>query len=153
MSHAFLRRLGVPLPANYATARRNLHDIKGVFQRYMIVSPNSVIPNLESLMLRYPLILWDIWQKAVYLLTNQVKPPSHAPIFGWRHHRVIDYVRKGILLVGPEVEREALGKPLSLHGILWPQQLENLKALPSVKPEKGTPVTSGRMLRRTFAHE
>jgi hypothetical protein len=144
--------MGVPLPANYATARRNLHDVKGIFQRFMIVPTNSVIPNIDSLMLRYPLILWDIWQKAVYLLTNDVKPPSHAPIFGWRHLRVIDYVRKGVLLSGPEFEREALGKSWSLHGLLWPQQLENLKKISSVKPEKGLRVTSGRMLRRDTAH-
>jgi hypothetical protein len=156
MSHAFLCRLGAPLPANYRTARRNLHDVKGIFQRYVIVPKNSVIPNIESLILRYPLIGWDIWQKAVYLLTNDVKPPSHFPTFGWWHHRVIDYVRKGLLFHGPEIEREGLGKPWSLHGLLWPKQLETLRTLMSeggVKTETGPPVTSGRMLRRTFAHE
>ncbi len=98
MSHTFLRQARVALPVNYATARRNLLDVKSIFQRYSIVKNGSTVPNLKPLMYRFPLIGWDIWQRAVYLLTNDVKPPSQFPIFGWRYHRVLDYVRHGRLL-------------------------------------------------------
>lgn len=154
MSHAFLRRLRFPLPDNYATSRRELLDIKGVFQRYAIVPAGSPVPKLEPLLNRFPLMGWDIWQRAVYLLTNDVKPPSHAPIFGWRHNRVVEYKREGRLFHSPEIERAALGKPWSLYGLLWPQQLETLRKMAA--PSEcmfGPPISSGRMLRRISAHQ
>jgi hypothetical protein len=110
MSHEFLLGLGAPLPS-YTTARRNLFDVKGVFQRNAFTPAGSLVSKIEPLMFRFPLIAWDIWQKNVYLLTNDVKPPSHFPIFGWRRQRVLDYVRRGQLLVNDEVERAALGTP------------------------------------------
>jgi hypothetical protein len=154
MSHEFLCDLGASLPA-YATARRNLFDAKGVFQRYAITPAGSVVPRIEPLMFRFPLIAWDVWQKNVYLLTSDVKPPSHFPIFGWRRQRVLDYVRRGQLLVDGETERAALGKPWSLHGLLWPQQLQTLQKITAKGPARmddGPPVNSGRMLRRTSSH-
>jgi len=129
MSHAFLRGLGVPLPKNYVTARRELLDIKGIFTKYTIVPAGSHGPHIESLLHRFPLIGWDIWQKYVYLLTSDIKPPSHFPIFGWRHQRVLDYVQHGRLLHTSEFERNGLGKPWSLHGTLWPQQIEAVRRL------------------------
>jgi hypothetical protein len=153
MNHALLRRLGVPLPSNYSTARRNLLDIKGIFQRNAIVPAGSQVPKIESLINRFPLMGWDIWQRSVYLVTNDVKPPSHYPIFGWRHQRVLDYVRHGNLFHGPEVEREGLGTPWSLHGLLWPQQLDTLRKIGvAAVAKESLPVTSGRMLRRLSAH-
>ncbi|GEM_PF-6310107 len=154
MSYAFLRRLGFPLPDNYATARRELLDIKGVFQRYVIVPAGSSVPKLEALLDRFPLMGWDIWQRAVYLVTNDVKPPSHFPIFGWRHARVVDYKREGRLFHSPDIEHKALGKPWSLHGPLWSKQLETLRKMSA--PSRCTPgpaISSGRMLRRISAHE
>jgi hypothetical protein len=152
MSHAFLTKLGFPLLANYGSARRELFDIKGVFQRYAIVPTGSEIPNIGPLMDRFPLIGWDIWQRAVYLLTNDVKPPSHFPIFGWREHRVLDYKREGRLLHSPEMEQAGLSRSWSLHGLLWPQQLETLRKMAGPVSVSGPPVSSGRMLRRTPAH-
>jgi hypothetical protein len=155
MSHALLRRLGLQLPANYSTARRNLLDTKGVFQRSAIVPNGSTVPSIEALISRFPLIAWDVWHKAVYLLTNDVKPPSHYPMFGWRHYQLIDYIKNGRLFLSPELEEKALGRALSLHGILLPQQIETLKRIrsaSSVRAAGGPPVTSGRMLRRRTAH-
>jgi hypothetical protein len=148
MSHAFVTKLGFSLPANYGSARRELLDIKGVFQRYAIVPTGSEVPNIGPLMNRFPLIGWDIWQRAAYLLTNDVKPPSHSPIFGWREHRVLDYQRQGRLLHSPEMERAGLGRSWSLHGLLWPQQLETLRKMAGPVRVSGPPVSSGRMLRR-----
>ena len=148
MSHTFLCRLGVPLPVNYASARRELLDIKGVFRRNVIVPTGSEVPNLGPLLDRFPLIGWDIWQRAVYLLTNDVKPPSHFPIFGWRHNRVLDYRREGRLFHSAETEHAALGKPWSLYGLLWPEQLKTLRKTAGRVHMYGPPVTSGRMLRR-----
>ena len=45
MSHEFLRGRGASLP-NYATARRNLFDIKGVFQRYTFTPAGSTVPKI-----------------------------------------------------------------------------------------------------------
>lgn len=154
MSYTFLRHLRFPLPASYATARRELLDIKGVFQRCVIVRAGSQVPKLEAFLNRFPLMGWDIWQRAAYLLTNDIKPPSHFPIFGWRHARVVDYKREGRLFNSAEIERAALGKPWSLHGLLWPQQLEALRK--TVTPSGrtyGPPISSGRMLRRVSAHQ
>ena len=156
MSYAFLRRSGFPLPDNYATARRELLDIKGVFQRYVIVRAGSPVPKLEALLNRFPLMGWDIWQRAVYLLTNDVKPPSHAPIFGWRQDRVVDYKQEGRLFYSAELEHKWLGKPWSLHGLLWPEQFDTLRKIVAVAPPGptyGPPVSSGRMLRRSPAHQ
>lgn len=149
MSHTFLHRLGIPLPANYSSARRELLDTKGVFRRNMITPIGTSVPNLDALLGRFPLMGWDIWQKAVYLLTNDVKPPSHMPIFGWRHYRVLDYKRKGRLFMSPEIEASMLGKPGSLHGLLWPPQLDTLRTIPAPIKTSGPPITSGRMMRRT----
>jgi hypothetical protein len=84
--------------------------VKGIFQRYAIIENGATVPSIEPLMFRFPLMGWDIWQRAVYLLTNDVKPPSHFPIFGWREQRVLDYVRRGRLLLDPGTERTVLGK-------------------------------------------
>jgi hypothetical protein len=156
MSHALLCSLGARLPKDYTGARRNLLDVKGVFQRNMIVRNGTVVPKIEALANRFPLIAWDIWQRSVYLLTNDIKPPSHFPIFGWRHQRVVDYFEDRSLLPTPELERSWLGRPWSIHGLLWPQQIETLRKITSastVRTDDGPPVTSGRMLRRMNAHQ
>ena len=142
MSHAFLHRLGVPLPVNYSSARRELLDTKGVFRRYVITPVGSSVPNLEPLLDRFPLIGWDIWQRGVYLLTNDIKPPSHFPIFGWRHQRVLDYKREQRLFHSPEIESVMLGKPPSLYGLLLPQQLDTLRKTLGAIHTGGPPVTS-----------
>ena len=155
MSHAFLRGRGARLPSNYGTARRNLLDVKGIFQSNAIIKNGSKVPKIGPLICRFPLVAWDIWQRSVYLLTNDVKPPSHFPIFGWRHQRVVDYFENHRLLFTPEFERTGLGQPWSLHGLLWPQQLESLQrivAKSEVRPGDGPPITSGRMSRRRTAH-
>ena len=154
MSHALLCNLRARLPKDYAAARRNLLDVKGVFQRNMIVRNGTVVPKIGALANRFPLIAWDIWQRGVYLLTNDIKPPSHFPIFGWRHQRVVDYFENHRLLFTPEIERAGLGQPWTLHGLLWPQQLETLQKITresTVRTDDGPPVTSGRMLRRVNA--
>jgi hypothetical protein len=156
MSHAFLRDRGARLPSSYATARRNLLDVKGIFQRNAIIENGSRVPKIEPFIYRFPLVAWDIWQRSVYLLTNDVKPPSHFPIFGWRHHRVRDYFENRRLLLTPELEHGGLGQPWSLHGLLWPQQLETLQkivAKSEVRTNGGPPITSGRMSRRRSAHQ
>jgi hypothetical protein len=155
MSHLFLLRAGFELPVNYSTARRNLFDIKGVFYNSAIVENGTMLRSIDALLVRFPLIGWDIFQRAVYLLTNDIKPPSHFPIFGWREQRVHDYVRRGRLLLDVETEAALLGTPQSLHGLLWPQQLETLRKIASVSRvtvKKGGPITSGRGFRRTSAH-
>jgi hypothetical protein len=83
-------------------------------------------------------------------LTSDVKPPSHFPIFGWRHQRVLSYKQEGRLFYTPEMEREALGEPFTLHGLLWPQQLDSLQNLRKTGSvhTAGPPITDGRMLRR-----
>ena len=65
MSHTFLRDRGAQLPGNYATARRNLLDVKGIFQRSAIIENGSTIPKIEPLVYRFPLVAWDIWQRGV----------------------------------------------------------------------------------------
>jgi hypothetical protein len=154
MCYEFLRGLGAPLPS-YSTARRNLFDVKGVFQRNVFTPVGSVVSKIEPMMFRFPLIAWDVWQKNVYLLTTAVKPPSHFPIFGWRSQRVLDYVRRGRLLVDDETERVVLGTPWSLHGLLFPQQLQTLQKITAKDPARlddGPPVNSGRMLRLRSSH-
>ena len=151
MSYAFLQHLGLPISPNYDSARRELLDIKAAFRSGTLVPMGSEVPNIGPLLVRFPLIGWDIWQRAVYLLTNDVKPPSHMPIFGWRHHRVLSYAQSGHL-VSPGFEQELLGHSFSLHGILWPEQLKTLEKLVRPARSAGPPVTSGRMLRRHFAH-
>jgi hypothetical protein len=156
MSHAFLRRARLALPADYVTARRNLLDVKGVFQGNVLVENGATVPNIRALLHRFPLMGWDIWQRATYLMTSPVKPPSHFPIYGWRHYRVLDFVRRGRLLIDEDAERALLGTPASLHGLLWPQQIETLRKVSSVSRVKvaaGPPVNSGRMLRRQTARE
>jgi hypothetical protein len=148
MSHAFLLQgFNLRLPTDYGNARRELLDIKGVFQRNVIIQTGAVAPKLEALLSRFPLMGWDIWQRAVYLLTNDVKPPSHFPIFGWRHDRVLTYKQEGRLFYTPEMEREYLGTSLSLHGLLFPKQIERVRKMSPARTA-GLPVTSGRMLRR-----
>lgn len=151
ISYAFLRQKGIGLPANYVNARRELLDVKGVLQRYAIVPTGSEVPNTDALLYRFPLIGWDIWQRSVYLLTNDVKPPSHMPIFGWRHSRLLNYVETDCVFGSREIEKELLGHERSLCGPLWPSQTDTLKKLGKVKIV-GPPITSGRMLRRILAH-
>ena len=109
----------------------------------------SEVPNIGPLLIRFPLIGWDIWQRAVYLLTNNVKPPSHMPIFGWRHYRVLEYAQSGHR-VPAGFEQEVLSHPSSLHDLLCLSSWKLLEKIIRPARSTGPPVTSGRMLRKTF---